>query len=70
MPLQPEREPAAARCLSAAASDVTTEDEDAASDVTGGAASDVTGGQLEREQERFRRLFGVFDSNQDGFLDR
>ena len=44
---------------------------DAVSDTTeeDAAASDVSG-QLEREQERFRRLFGVFDANQDGFLDK
>ncbi|XP_043234114.1 colorectal mutant cancer protein-like [Amphibalanus amphitrite] len=47
---------------SAAASDTTEEEgEEDAGDI---------GARLEREQERFRRLFGVFDSNQDGYLDK
>ncbi|XP_043221041.1 colorectal mutant cancer protein-like isoform X2 [Amphibalanus amphitrite] len=47
---------------SAAASDTTEEEgEEEAGDI---------GARLEREQERFRRLFGVFDSNQDGYLDK
>ena len=39
----------------------TTEDDDATS---------LASGRLGRQQERFRRLFGVFDANQDGFLDK
>ena len=60
MPLGPREQ--AAPC-SDAVSDTTEEEEEEEG------ASDLTG-QLEQEQERFRSLFGVFDSNQDGFLDR
>ena len=49
-------------CWSAAdAMSDTTEDDDDASHASG---------RLVRQQERFRRLFGVFDANQDGFLDK
>ena len=43
---------------SGAASDTTEDEED-------GGASHLTG-----QLDTFRRLFTVFDSNQDGFLDR